>query len=137
MCCKNSSISCITSTGLSTWKLPSRTHFSNGVPGSTISVSSPMYSGFIALKARAVSTACSRHSSRLPSPEIAVTESCSPHRRAFCPASMIWAAVCPLSIRSSTASQPDSRPMYTIFRPFSRSSRSSSSDLICMLVGEA
>ena len=137
MCCKNSSVSCSTSMGPSTVKLPSRTHLSSGVPRSTISVSRPIYSGFMALSARAVPMACCVISSRLPRPEIAVTDSSMPQRRAFCPAATIEAASWPLFIFSSTSSQPDSKPMYTIVRPCSRSKRKSSSDLICRLVGEA
>ena len=84
-----------------------------------------------------MSAACSRQCATLPSPEMAVTDSASPHRRAFCPAATISAAVWPFCIFSSTASHPDSSPIYTICRPLLRSRRSSSSDLICRLVGEA
>ena len=111
MCCRNSSVSLSTSTGLSRVNSPARTHCSRGVPCSTISVSRPIYSGFMALRASAVPTACSRHSSTLPRPEMAVTDSAMPQRRAFCPAATIAAALWPLFIRSSTASQPDSSPM--------------------------
>ena len=71
----------------------------------------------MALNASAVPMACSRISSRLPSPEMAVTDRASPQRRAFCPAATMAAAVWPLFIRRSTSSQPDSSPIYTMVRP--------------------
>ena len=58
MCCKNSSVSFSTSTGVNTVNSPSRTHFSRGVPCSTISVRRPIYSGFMAENASAVEVAC-------------------------------------------------------------------------------
>ena len=79
--------------------------------GSTISVSIPIYSGFMALNASAVSMAWRSSSSGPPRPVMAVTDSAMPHRRTFRPISTISADMWPLRIRFKTSSQPDSSPM--------------------------
>ena len=70
-----------------------------------------MYSGFMALKASAVLTACSSSSSGPPRPVMAVTDSAMPFLRTFCPISMISAAGWPFRMRVRTLSLPDSNPM--------------------------
>ena len=107
----SSAVSRRTCGGVSRRKLPARTHSYRGVPLSTISVSIPMYSGFISLKARAVSAAWRSSSSGPPSPVMAVTDSSMPLARTLRPMATISAAVWPLRISVSTSSQPDSRPM--------------------------
>ena len=83
----------------STWgwvnrrKLPSRTQSYRGVSGSTISVSIPIYSGFMALNALAVSMACCSSRSGPPRPVIAVTDRAIPFWRTFRPISMISADI--------------------------------------------
>ena len=82
----------------------------------------------MAFNTRAVSKACSRHSSFPPNPGIIYSDKEIPAALTFCPASICSEAVTPFFISSKTASEPLSSPMWTRSRPARRSVFNSSSD---------
>ena len=94
--------------GSTTWLVA--TLRSMAVPGVSMSVRSPMYSGSIVDSASPVAAACTSERSRPARPRMAVTESCMPASDARRQPSICSATVMPLWMSASVCSSPDSRP---------------------------
>ena len=81
------------------------------VPGSSIRLSAPTYSGSMAVSTRPVASAWTSERSSPAMPSSTVSDSGRPASRTLRPAAIISAASAPLCMAASVASSPLSNPM--------------------------